>query len=169
MRTRFRSLVAAVAVTAAALTGGALASAPATAAPVAPAPKPLQRLSVYGETLFTVGDHDFCRGSFTFSYSSPKRGVLRLTLRSNGFTGNGRGWQKNPKCRTLVITTHISGNALFKETPFVAEFGRKPGEKVTRDIATGSGLVSFGVGTYAIGGPVRLPQSYPLGSYVIVP
>ncbi|MCX6471336.1 MAG: enoyl-CoA hydratase [Corynebacteriales bacterium] len=169
MRTRFRSLIAAVAVTAAALTGGIVAAAPASAAPPAPAPKPLQRFSLYGETLFTVGDHDSCRGSLAFSFSSPKRGVARLTLRSNGFTGNGPGWQRNPKCRTLVITTHLSGNAFLKETPFTAEFGRKPGEKVSHDIATGSGLVSFGVGTYAIGSPIRLPQSFPLGSYVIVP
>lgn len=165
MRTRFRSLVAAVAVTAAALTGGALAAAPASAAP----PKDIPKLSLYSENIGAFGDHDFCRGAFNVRLSSPKRGVTRVTLTSFGFTGNGIGWMKNPKCKLLIGTTFTSAKAFNREGFFPAVFGTKRGEKVTHDIATGSGLVQLGLVPYAANSPVWVFQGYGSGYYYIAP
>jgi len=166
MRTRFRSFIAATAVVAAAVTGGVVAAAPAGAAPT---PKPVPSLPLYGDTIGVVGDHDFCRGAVTFRFTSPKRGVARLTLTSRGFTGDGAGWKKNPTCRSLFIATHVSATALNAETFIPVAFGARPGERVVKDIATGSGLVGFNVNPYALNTPVRVPQGGYGVTYLIVP
>ena len=92
-----------------------------------------------------------------------------MTLTSFGFTGNGRGWAQNPRCGLLigVITT----NGLFQigEKFFPLEFGTRPGEKVSRDIETGSGLRTFGVASYARNSPIRVLQSYGTALYFVVP
>ncbi|GAA1879209.1 enoyl-CoA hydratase [Williamsia serinedens] len=166
MRSRVRSLIAATAVAVAAVTGGVVAAAPAGAAPP---PRDLPVFAPFGQNFGAFGDHDFCRGSMNVRISSPKRGVARVTLTSFGFTGSGRGWTTNPNCGLLVGVTATNGLFQIGETFFNASFGPRPGAKVTRDIATGSGLRSFGVASYARNSPVRLLQSYGTGLYFIVP
>lgn len=166
MRTRFRSFIAATAVAAAAVTGGVVTAAPAGAAPP---PRPLPVFSLTGQTVGTFGDHDFCRGSMNVAISSPKRGVARVTLTSNGFTGNGPGWTRNPKCGLLIGVLETNGLFQIGEKFYPAAFGPRPGEKLSKDIATGSGLRGFSVASYARNTPVRLPQSYGTTVYFIVP
>ncbi|GGF15633.1 hypothetical protein GCM10007298_09570 [Williamsia phyllosphaerae] len=166
MRTYFRSFVAAAAVAAAMVTGGFATAAPAAAAP---REKPVQGVTLYSNTVATFGDHDFCRGSANARYTSPKRGVLRLTLTSNGFIGNGAGWKKNPKCRVLFIASQVSSVSLLGETFIPATFGSKPGQKITRDVRTGSGLVQFGLAPYSANSPVRVLQGSGFTSYLLVP
>ncbi|MCP2176193.1 enoyl-CoA hydratase [Williamsia maris] len=166
MRTYFRSLVAAAAVTAAVVTGGIATAAPAAAAP---REKPIPGIALYGNNFGTFGDHDFCRGTVNYRFTSPKRGIARLTLTSNGFTGNGSGWKKNPTCRVLFIATQISPASLYRETFIPAAFGSKPGQKITRDLRTGSGLAEVGVASYASNSPVRVLQGALAVSYLTVP
>ncbi len=166
MRSRFRSFIAATAVAAAAVTGGVVAAAPAGAAPP---PKDLPRFAFFGENFGMFGDHDFCRGTVHVRLTSPKRAVTRVTFTSNGFTGNGPGWARNPRCRVLLTFIHTSATAVQKETYVPATFGTRPGEKVTRDIVTGSGLVSVATTAYSTNTPVRLPQAYAISWYTIVP
>lgn len=125
----------------------------------------------YGDNFGMFGDHDFCRGTVNIGLTAPngKRGVTRLTATSFGFTGNGKGWARNPKCRVLLMTTHLSGNAFYKQTLVPATFGPHRGERVTKDIFTGSGPVQFTIASYARGTTVRSPQSYGTGWLVLVP
>ncbi|GAA3708901.1 hypothetical protein GCM10022238_24900 [Gordonia hankookensis] len=138
---------------------------------VASADRPVPRLTVYSETLGMFGDHDFCRGAVHVGLTTPttKRGVLRLTLKSYGFIGNGSGWQRNPHCRVLVDAVTTSANNLYKETFIAATFGARPGQLVIRDIYTGSGPVSIGVNPYARDTPIRAPQGQAVGAMVLVP
>ena len=167
MRSRFRLFVAATAVVAAALTGGVVAAAPAGAAPP---PKPIPRFSPDGEAMGVVGDHDFCRGVAYADFSAPKPAVTRVTITSRGFTGNGPGWAKNPRCKVDFSFGYYSAIAFGKSLTLPATFGPRPGEKVTRDIVTGSGLVSMSVVPQPATGPVRLLAGFPVvTSYLIVP
>ncbi len=166
MRSRFRSFIAATAVAAAAVTGGVVAAAPAGAAPPS---KPLPVFTLTGDNFGMFGDHDFCRGTVNVRLTTPKRAVVRVTFTSNGFTGNGPGWVRNPRCRVLLAFTHTSALTLYKQTFVPASFGTKPGEKITRDIVTGSGLVSIGATAYATNTPVQVPLAYGAGFYAIVP
>ncbi|MEE3851741.1 hypothetical protein VZC37_15470 [Gordonia sp. LSe1-13] len=92
-------------------------------------------------------------------------------MRSFGFTGNGPGWQRNPKCRFLIFLSQISAKyPLGKETFHPVSFGPRPGEKFVKELNPGPGLGSFSVATYAINQPVRLPQSYGgVGFLTVVP
>lgn len=166
MRTYFRSFVAAAAVAAAMVTGGFATAAPAAAAP---REKPIPGIATYGNNFGTFGDHDFCRGSLNIRLGSVKRGVVRVTLTSFGFTGNGPGWKKNPRCRVLIGVNNSNGLFNLSEKFFPATFGAKRGDKVTQDVVTGSGLRLLGVSSYAANSPVRLPQAYGAGFYLIVP
>ncbi|GAA2060699.1 enoyl-CoA hydratase [Williamsia deligens] len=166
MRMPFRSFIAATAVVAAAVTGGVVASGPAGAAPP---PRDLPRFTVLGDNYGMFGDHDFCRGSVNVRLTSPKRSVTRATITSNGFTGDGPGWAKNPRCRVLIGLNFTSASAYAKEILVPASFGRAPGEKVVRDVVTGSGLVLFGANAYSTNTPVRLPQAYGTNWYILVP
>ncbi len=163
MRNSLRSFIAATAVAAAAVTGGVVTAAPAGAAPP---PKPIPRFSIVGETFGMVGDHDFCRGTVRVDFTSPQRATTRVTLTSNGFTGDGAGWTRDPICRSQVIMTQIGGRAFYRETPIPVAFGRRAGASVSRDVVTGSGLISVSVGAYTRS---RAPQSSVVGSYLIVP
>lgn len=166
MRSRFRSFIAATAVAVAAVTGGVVAAAPAGAAPP---PRPLPTLSIFSDVISTVGDHDFCRGAFRVGLSSPRRGVTRMTLVSSGFTGNGAGWKRNPRCSFAVGVYNSNGLITLSEKYFTVSFGPRRGDSMTQDIVTGSGLRTLGVGTYAVRTPVRLPQSYPASLTYIAP
>lgn len=163
MHPRFRSFIATTAVAVTAVTGGVVVAAPATAAPP---PKPIPRFSIVGETFGMVGDHDFCRGTVRVDFTSPQRGITRVTLTSNGFTGDGAGWTRNPICRSQVIMTQIGGRAFYRETSIPVAFGRKAGNSVSRDVVTGSGLISVSVGAYT---RARAPQSSVVSSYLVVP
>ncbi|KQR99455.1 hypothetical protein ASG12_01085 [Williamsia sp. Leaf354] len=117
-----------------------------------------------------VGDHDFCRGVAYVDFSSPKRAVTRVTITSRGFTGNGPGWAKKPQCKVDFGFGYYSAIALGKTVNLSASFGPRPGEKVTRDIVTGSGLVLASVVPTPATGPVRLLAGFPvLSSYLVVP
>lgn len=148
---------------------GVLAALTLAAPPSGAAPQQVPRIASVGDNFGFFGDHAFCRGAVNVSITSPKRGVARLTLTSHGFTGQGREWSANPNCKTLLIVTHTSANAFFKETYIPASFGPRPGEKVTRDIRTGSGVVNFLVSPYAPNAPVRTLQGQGVGYYLLVP
>ncbi len=167
MRTSIRSFIAAAAVTAAVVTGGVATAAPAAAAP--PKEKPIPGFTYYGDNFGTFGDHDFCRGSLNVRFTSPKRGVVRVKLTSFGFTGTGPGWRKNPRCKVLIGVSNSNGLFLLNDKYFPATFGAKRGEKITKDIVTGSGFREIGVAAYATNTPVRLPQSSGLALIGIVP
>ncbi|WP_296389331.1 enoyl-CoA hydratase [Williamsia sp.] len=151
---------------AAVVTGGLAAAGPASAAPKE---TPIRGLTIYNSTLATFGDHDFCRGTVAARFTSPKRGITRLTLTSNGFIGNGAGWKKNPTCRVLVIASQTSATALYRDIFIPAAFGAKRGQTVTRDIRTGSGLAQLAVAPYAANNPVRVPQGSGFTAYLLVP
>lgn len=167
MHNLFRSLIAAVAVTTTAFVGGVATAAPAAAAP--PKEKPIPGFTYYGDDFGTFGNHDFCRGSLHTRFSSPKRGVTRVTLTSFGFTGNGAGWRRNPRCSVLIGVTNSNGLFMLSEKYFPATFGARGGEKITVDIVTGSGFREIGVAGYALNTPVRLPQAAGVAHYGIVP
>ncbi|MFW0793152.1 enoyl-CoA hydratase [Gordonia sp. CPCC 205515] len=131
----------------------------------------LPRLTVYSETIGTFGDHDFCRGAIKLGYTVPtgKRGVVRMTFTSHGFIGNGAGWRRNPTCRALLIVSTASATAINKETYVPIAFGSRPGQRITRDIVTGSGPVNIGVNAYALNTVVRTPQGQGVGAMALVP
>ena len=98
-----------------------------------------------------------------------KPGVLRVTLRSFGFTGNGKGWARNPRCTVLIGYTYTSVRNLRGELWDRVTFAARPGQRVTRDIPTGSGLVALVIGTYSVNSPVRAMQGPGVSFYPIVP
>lgn len=154
-------LVAGLAVAASAALGIGLGGGAADAAP----PAPLPYFSGTGDSFGTFGNHDYCRGSVHVGLTSPKRGVVRVNLTSHGFSGQGPGWTRNPRCGMLFIVK----DAFVHETFIRASFGQRPGESISRDIRTGSGLVHLDVGTYATGTAVRTPMSYGMGAFTVVP
>lgn len=165
IRTASRTLTA-VALAVCAVAGG-VAAAPAGANPP---PKPIPRFSPDGEAMGLVGDHDFCRGIAFVDFSAPKRAVTRVTITSRGFTGNGPGWARNPRCKVDFAFGYYSAIALGKSATLSASFGPRPGEKVTRDIVTGSGLVLASVIPTNPKAPAALPTGLPvLSSYLVVP
>lgn len=131
----------------------------------------LSKFSTTGDNFGTFGDHDYCHGVINARLSAPKgkRGVVRVNLTSFGFTGSGAGWQRNPHCRVVIGTSHISSIAWAQEHFFPATFGSRKGEQVSRDIYTGSGLIQFGVVPYSKDLPVRVRQGYGIGFFVVVP
>lgn len=158
-------LVAGLAVAASAALGIGLGGGAADAAPQA---KPLPHYSGTGDDFGFFGDHDFCRGAVHVTLTSPRRGVLKMTVTSHGFTGQGAGWARNPHCGTLLGFTN--GASLVPQEKFVrAKFGRKPGETASAELRTGSGLVQPLVTPYALNNPVRVAQGYGFGGWVIVP
>ncbi|WP_233752097.1 hypothetical protein, partial [Gordonia mangrovi] len=113
----------------------------------------------------------YCHGTLNARLTAPKgkRGVVRVTVTSFGFTGSGTGWKKNPRCTVVIGTSHISAIAFNEEHFFAATFGPRRGVSVSRDIVTGSGLVQFGVIPYTKNSPVRARQGYGVGFFVLVP
>ena len=72
----------------------------------------------YGTSFGTFGNHDFCRGAVHFGLSAPanKPGFVRVTLTSSGFTGQGAGWKRNPRCGVLLLESHM-GSCLLYTSP----------------------------------------------------
>ncbi len=164
-RSKSRRLVAGVAVAASAALGIGIGGGGANAAP---APRPLPHYTSTGDNFGFFGDHDYCRGSVHVTLTSPKRGVLKATLTSFGFTGNGAGWARNPRCSSLIMLSN--GASLIPQEKFLrATFGRKPGETQSLELRTGSGAVQVMIGAYALNTPVRVLQGYGFGGWVIVP
>lgn len=131
----------------------------------------LPRITLYSENFGTAGDHDYCRGAVRVGVVAPKgkRGVIRVTLTSYGFTGKGPGWKRDPNCRFLLYMSEISAKyPLGREHFSKVSFGPRPGSKIVRELHPGSGPGSFGVGTYAINQPVRVPQSYGGSGFLAV-
>lgn len=132
---------------------------------------PLPRLTITGDSMGVFGNHSYCRGVLRVGLdtSPSKRGVVRLTLTSSGFVGNGASWVRNPVCKLLIGTSYVSGIGYGVTNFFPAEFGPKRGQKVVRDIRTGSGVVQLAVGTFARNNPVRVFQSSPNQHFLLVP
>lgn len=162
-RTRAITIVAATLMIA--LTGGAIHAAPTQAAPQ------LQRLSFYGETVGTFGDHAFCRGALHVSMTATpgKRGWVRLGLISAGFIGNGAAWARDPHCRVLIGANVTSARSYAVDHFFRGTFGPRPGQRLIRDLPASSGLTYITVIAYSINSPVRTPQSLGTSHYVLVP
>ena len=158
---RFGVGVAAVVVACAGIVGGVGES--------AAAPAQLPRVTTTGNDFGMFGDHAYCHGTVNVGLTSPKRGVVRVTLASHGFTGTGASWKRDRNCRVLVAATYTSGKGYGIEKFVPASFGPRAGERKTFDVATGSGLVEFSVVPYARKSAVRAPQGYGYGAYVIVP
>lgn len=131
----------------------------------------LPRIGITGDTMGTFGDHSYCRGVLHVGLTAApsKRGVVRVTLTSSGFVGNGLSWKRKPICRLLIGTVHTSVEAYAKWNFFNADFGPRKGQKVVRDIRTGSGVVQFQAVSYARNNPVRVMQSYGVSHYMLVP
>ncbi|MFW0783710.1 enoyl-CoA hydratase [Gordonia sp. CPCC 206044] len=131
----------------------------------------LPRVVQYSENIGTFGDHDFCHGTFNVGMVAPKgkRGVIRLTLTSFGFTGNGAGWKRNPRCRVLMDINYASPSVGAREIFVPATFGPRRGDKVVRDIYTGSGPAVLSVWPYAAHNPLRVSQGYGSTFYTVVP
>ncbi|GAC52042.1 hypothetical protein GOAMI_07_00460 [Gordonia amicalis NBRC 100051 = JCM 11271] len=119
----------------------------------------------------TFGDHSFCHGVLRVDVDAPakKRGVVRVTVTSLGFAGNGPTWKRNPKCRMLINTLYSGTQGLGREKWVTASFGPRRGEKKTWEVTTGSGPASIGLTTYSVNSPVRARQGYNGGAYVLVP
>lgn len=131
----------------------------------------LLRVALYGENIATGGDHAYCRGAYGVRMVSPvgKRGVVRMTLLSHGFRGDGAAWKRDPHCRFLAIVSYTSSRTLLSENVIPVSFSSRPGERVVRDLAIGSGPAKIEVGTYARNSRVRLLQSYPLVFWTVIP
>ncbi|MDL9947146.1 enoyl-CoA hydratase [Gordonia sp. ABSL11-1] len=151
-----------------ALTVGALAFVDSGSAHAEPQ---LPRIVQYTENIGTFGDHDFCRGSLNLGTVAPKdkRGVVRLTVASFGFTGNGPGWKRDPNCRFNLNYFVISAAVPYEWVSVPVSFGPRPGQKYVREIFTGSGVVDLGVGTAPLNQGKGTPKSFGTGMYMIVP
>ncbi|MCK8613016.1 enoyl-CoA hydratase [Gordonia sp. C13] len=119
----------------------------------------------------TFGDHSFCHGVLRVDVDAPpkKRGVVRVTVTSLGFTGIGATWKRNPNCRMRINTLYNGSAGFGREKWVTASFGPRRGEKKVWEVATGSGPASIGLTTYSVNSPVRVRQGYNGGAYVLVP
>ena len=159
-----RRIAVALTVAVAALTGVIAGPGDVNAAPE------LQRISVSGNQFATVGNHSFCNGVLHVSLTAAPRepGVVRVSLTSRGFTGQGPSWKRNPVCKLLVGTVHTSAIGYAQWNFFNANFGPRRGQKVVHEVRTGSGVVEFLVSTYARNNPIRLRQSVGVSYYMLV-
>lgn len=131
----------------------------------------LQRISLNGDRFATVGIHSFCNGELRVNLTAAPRkpGFVRVRLTSHGFTGQGPSWKRNPVCKLLIGAVHTSAIGYAQWSFFNAEFGPKRGQKVVRDIRTGSGVVELQQSSYARNNPIRIRQSLGLSYYMLVP
>lgn len=118
----------------------------------------------------TFGDHDFCRGNVIVSLSTPpgKRGVVRVTYTSSGFTGEGPGWKRNPKCRVMVGMVQEGPGLNYRERWFPLTFGPSK-QRIVRDVVTGSGFLGLGSAPYAVNAPGHILQGYGGTFWTVVP
>ncbi|WP_168704886.1 enoyl-CoA hydratase [Gordonia paraffinivorans] len=130
----------------------------------------IPQVSTTGNDFGMFGDHSFCRGSVRVTLDAPEktRGIVRVTVRSHGFTGEGASWKRNPKCRIKFASIYTRARAYYAYKWNTVSFGPRRGETKTRDVHTGSGLVGFTVSAYSANSPVAVPQSYGYGGYLLV-
>ncbi|MDL9936485.1 enoyl-CoA hydratase [Gordonia sp. ABSL1-1] len=135
------------------------------------APRQLLRVTGLGDSFGTYGDHANCHGALNVGLTATphKPGWVRVMLTSFGFTGEGRSWRKDPNCRILVGHAMDSSLGYGRFDFWPASFGPKRGQRAVHDVRVGSGLALFGIATYQLHNPVRVPQSYGINYYVIVP
>lgn len=128
---------------------------------------PLQQLNLYGNNLSAIGNHSHCRGAIHIGFSAPKgkRGHVRATFTSHGFTGDGSTWNRNPHCRVGLSINVWSGAPRFYNTSVT--FGAKRGERIVHDIRTESGLAMVSIAPRAPGSNVSLPTAVQI--YTVVP
>lgn len=132
---------------------------------------PIPQVSTTGYNFGIFGDHSYCRGAVSATVDAPKgkRGVVRVTVRSHGFTGDGASWKRNPKCRVLFGNYYTSARGYNLEKWVTATFGPRAGEKKVWEINTGSGPASLGFGGFSPNSPVRVPSGYGSTIYMLVP
>lgn len=146
---------------------GALCMAGVSQASAAPIPQ----VSTTGYNFGIFGDPSYCRGAVNATVDAPKgkRGVVRVTVRSHGFTGAGASWKRDPNCRVLFGNYYTSVRGYNLEKWVTTTFGPRPGEKKVWEINTGSGPVSLGFGGFTPNSPVRVPSGYGSTIYMLVP
>ena len=134
------------------------------------APLPLP-FAVLGDNFGTIGNHSFCRGAINIRLSAPsgKKGVVRVTATSHGFTGDGPGWKRNPICKMVLGTEFISSRGYLVPKYTNASFGPKPGARLVQDVYTGSGPVMIETRTYAPNSNFKQIYSRGVSYYVLVP
>lgn len=132
---------------------------------------PIPQVTFTGYNFGTFGDHSYCRGAInvTADTSPKKRGVVRVTARSHGFTGQGASWKRNPKCRVLLWNVYNSVRGINLEKFVAVSFGSRAGETKVWEIPSGSGPVSLGITAVAANSPVRVPSGYGSTIYMLVP
>ncbi|MFW0797733.1 enoyl-CoA hydratase [Gordonia sp. CPCC 205515] len=130
----------------------------------------LPRVMLYSENLGSFGDHAFCHGAYNIGLVAPKgkRGTVRLTLTSFGFTGSGSAWARDPHCRFKVQVSYNASSGLGKYFYVPVSFGPRPGQRVVRDVYTGSGPAHIGVGSVSSNNVAAL-QSYGTSIITVVP
>lgn len=145
------ALLLAVLATAAGLGAGTASARPAEA----------PRLAIAGDDIWTVGNHDNCRGPIRVSAKTDPRhpGTVFITYRPGRFTGDGPGWHRNPVCTMRVRANWTFPATLRPSAPIVA--GPRGGKAVTQVLRTGSGLQGMGFGT-------AFPHK-PVSYYLLVP
>ncbi|SCC61283.1 hypothetical protein GA0061091_1503 [Gordonia sp. v-85] len=132
---------------------------------------PIPQVTFTGYNFGTFGDHSYCRGAINVTADSApkKRGVVRVTARSHGFTGQGASWKRNPKCRVLRWNVYNSVRGINLEKFVTVSFGTRSGETKTWEIPSGSGPVSLGITAVAANSPIRVPSGYGSTIYMLVP
>lgn len=119
------------------------------------------RLAIAGDDIWTVGNHDNCRGPIRVSAKTDPRqpGKVFVTYRPGQFTGDGPGWRRNPVCTVRAHANWTFPATIRPSAPIVA--GPRGGKAVTQVLRTGSGLQGMGFGT-------AFPHK-PVSYYLIVP
>ncbi|MGV9709872.1 enoyl-CoA hydratase [Gordonia sp. NPDC003424] len=138
----------------------------------AAADTPIRGYYQYSDLSSMVGDHDNCRGTVRVRMSTPtgKRGVVRVTFTSFGFTGNQPGWHRNPKCTVRMAIVNQGPGLSRVERYYPMSFGPRPGQRYVRDIVTGSGPAIIGVAPLAINSPVlKTPVGSGPAFYAVIP
>lgn len=113
-------------------------------------PAEAPRLAIAGDDIWTVGNHDNCRGPIRVSAKTDPRqpGKLFVTYRPGRFTGDGPGWARNPVCTTRVFANWTIPARYHWSAPVSA--GPRGGKPVTQVLRTGAGLHGIGFATPAV-------------------
>lgn len=129
------------------------------AASARPAEAP--RLAIAGDDIWTLGNHDNCRGPIRVSVKTDPRqpGKVFTTYHPGRFTGDGPGWARNPVCKVRVQANWTFPAMLFASKPVIA--GPRGGAPVTQVLRTGPGLFGMGFAT-------PYPHK-PVSYYLLVP
>lgn len=124
-------------------------------------PAEAPRLAIAGDDIWTLGNHDNCRGPIRVSVKTDPRqpGRVFATYHPGRFTGDGPGWARNPVCKVRVQANWTFPAMLFASKPVIA--GPRGGAPVTQVLRTGPGLFGMGFAT-------PYPHK-PVSYYLLVP